>query len=119
MDRKEQLKQVIWNSNDELQQLESQERFSRNVDLVGRYYKFHNSYSCPQNESDYWWIYQRITGINEYGNLQAISFATDKNNKMTIEEEHSVYLDRWIEITEDEFRKQWNKFVTKINQIVL
>lgn len=50
----------------ELAQIEEEEnQFSiKYKSLVGKYFKFRNCYSCPIDDSDYWYSYYRITSIS-------------------------------------------------------
>ena len=56
-----------------------------NAALVGRFFKYRNSYSCPSVPEDYWWLYLAVTEMNEHGTLHGWSFQTDKDGRMEIE----------------------------------
>lgn len=57
MKTKRQLERTIQAARNELwkRQAVEQERFAKK--LVGKCYRYRNSYSCPQTEADYWWLY--------------------------------------------------------------
>lgn len=60
------------------------EQRRKNAAHVGRFYRYRNCYSCPQRESDYWWVYHSVLSIDEHGSLNGWSFQTDKDGKVTV-----------------------------------
>ncbi len=52
---------------------------------IGNCYKYHNCYSCPQSEADYWWMYVKVVGVRD-GSYRVLTFAIDSYHKMQIAE---------------------------------
>jgi hypothetical protein len=119
MDRKTELQKIIKNCREELYTIEHKEQFESIRLLVGKYYKFKNSYSCPKNAEDYWWLYEKIEGIDKDDDLYGFEFQTDKYGDINIKRKIFTYpnMDNWIEITEEEFRSEWKKVVKIINSL--
>src|SRR6185312_4073195 len=51
--RRDALNQRIW-------AVEKRERAQHAEKLVGRCFRYRNSYSCPKDESERWWLYRRV-----------------------------------------------------------
>ena len=61
-DRKEELSAKIGTLVAELRAIEAAEENAFASKLIGRTFKSHNSYSCPTEPSDYWWLYGIVMG---------------------------------------------------------
>src|SRR5581483_1710586 len=86
--------------------IKTKERKAANQKKVGRYYKTRNSYSCPENPSDYWWLYAKCTRMDNEGFLYAFKFQTDKYGKIEIESDaHSYHMQHYDPCTKAEFDK--------------
>jgi hypothetical protein len=75
--------------------------------LVGKYFKFRNSYSCPEGEKDKWWLYTAIIGVKD-GCCVAIDFQTDKNGDVSIAKAYHApqffeNLEGYVPITKEEY----------------
>jgi hypothetical protein len=114
MTRKEELQKRIDDARTELFKITDAEKYENNIKLLNKCYKFRNSYSCPHNEEDYWWMYQKITSINEYGNLKSFTFQTDKDGKIEIEQNYEFCESEKIEIDYKEFVDEWNYLLVKL-----
>lgn len=86
----EQLRHTIQRAHERLREIEDAEREDRNATLVGKYFRFRNSYSCPDTADDYWWLYLHITGISENGWLEYWSFEQDSLGKTIIYSNQSM-----------------------------
>jgi len=91
-----------------LYRLEDEERTRKHGALVGRFFRYRNCYSCPEKESDYWWLYVAVTAMDEHGSLRVLKFQTDKEGKVSIEPRTfamgELFTDgKYIEITEADF----------------
>jgi len=62
--------------------------------LVGRCFRYKNSYSCPEKPSDYWWLYKRVLGVKtgRYEEVFIEQFETDKNGETTILHHSLTYM---------------------------
>lgn len=85
-------------------------RKASNRKLVGKHYKFRNCYSCPDKESDYWWSYTKVIGVED-GAVILWNFQTDKYGEISIKfrDIHTTIHHGYVEITQDEFRAEWAK----------
>jgi hypothetical protein len=70
---------------DQLDAIDTQERLAMHRSLVGKCFRYRNSYSCPKDESDRWWLYQRIIEIDRRGWLRVFMFQRDRDGKLEIE----------------------------------
>lgn len=99
--------------------------------LIGKCFKYRNSYSCPKNSSDYWWRYTKIVEINKddlylggidgkqvLANCRAMAFQRDKYGLILINPSERNYVHSLgTEITEQAFNKAWGKIKKQINEI--
>ena len=81
------------------------------------YWKFRNSYSCPEKESDYWWVHRQITDTTPDGYLDGIEFQVDQYGTLTVKElKHDPWMvqtDGWVPST----RAEWNKAVKAAGRV--
>ena len=101
---------------------EAKERDRKNAKLVGRCFKYRNCYSCPEKESDYWWLYRKITRVED-GSLRAFEFQIDSRGEFEVRPDKFVGLgdngSGWTEIRGDEFSAAWEDFMTNIGAAAL
>lgn len=84
---------------------------------VGSYFKYKNSYSSPENENDYWWLYIYVKEIKN-NDLIVVSFQTDKDGKIIVDpNDYWHHDDNYIECSQKEFDTQWNKMIKKLRKI--
>jgi len=100
--RADELRAQIASARSELNEIENSERQLANESLMGRYFKFRNSYSLPKTEADYWWLYAYIETVDD-GVAQAIMFQTDRDGKIEIESRSFYGLNGYVEIEADEY----------------
>jgi hypothetical protein len=60
---------------------------------IGFCYRYRNSYSCPQTDADYWWMYVKITGVID-GAYQAVNAQKDSYGKVSVETHQAVIAER-------------------------
>ena len=118
MTRKEELGKILDKTRKELDEILDKEEYEKNIGLVGKYYKYRNSYSCPKEESDYWYIYRKITGIDEKNRLKVSSFSMDKDGKIEINNNDAFFSSGWIEISKFEFDLAWDAILLRIKPII-
>lgn len=95
---------------------------------LNKYFKFKNSYSRPEDENDYWWVYIYINKLTEenlnimfYSNkfsstYEGISFQKDSNGQIQIDTQHSGYCrEQLIEISKEEYFDEWNNIILEID----
>lgn len=115
MNRKDELKFIIEKARLELSELEANERLKGNQSFVGKFFKYRNCYSCPK-EDEYWWLYIAINQVSDDGALLSWNFQKDIYGRIEIQEDR-IYLplDRYIEISEKEFREAYYNLIQEIN----
>lgn len=94
--------------------LDAAERKKVNRPLRGKCFKYRNSYGS----GDGWWLYVKVNGVDEDGNLDCLTFEETTLHIITIEPAHKKYygLDaNYKPITEDEFLTAWNALRVRID----
>ena len=97
--------------------------------LIGKCFKYKNSYSCPDTENDYWYIYTKVTSIeksdlyvsgeNVLSNFKGVSFQKCKYGIITIESNKSTYVHCiGEEIPEEEYDKAKRALKNELYQIL-
>ena len=101
-----------------LQEQQYEEWIELNRDKVNSCWKYLNSYGCHQKESDSWWMYKRIRGINnDHPSFRSFTFETTAYGDLKISDSKTDVLNGWIPCSEQEYRQAWNLFIGKINDI--
>jgi hypothetical protein len=80
--------------------------------LVGTCWRYRNSYSCPQEPSDYWFAYRKLVGLKDKEQaFIAQEFQIDKHGELRASGEASVPIYRadhemtgWKQISAKEYR---------------
>lgn len=78
------LEKTITEARSKLARIEDEERYREALPLLGKCFRTRNCYSCPEKDSDYWWVYIRVTKVSKGGGLYAFQFQTDKNGDFFI-----------------------------------
>lgn len=87
---------------------------------IGKCFKYHNCYSCPKTEKDYWWTYFKIIGVGEYEDeVECDEFEIDKNGQIEIKRVRMggiwMFRDSSYEpISVEEFNKATDKILAKM-----
>jgi hypothetical protein len=110
MTREEELSEIIDIARKELFEIEDKKRIERNIPFVGKYYKYHNT-----SYDEKWYSYQKVLRINEYGNLVSLWFEIGNYGVIRIQECESRLYDGWKEISGEEFSREWDKLLIKID----
>jgi hypothetical protein len=83
--------------------------------LIGRCFKYHNSYGSGEK----WWLYRKIVGIDgttlKTFEFQITSYSDE--GKMEIKESHCYGVDGYLEITKDEWYAEWSKVAARIRTL--
>lgn len=84
-----------------------EEAYPKAKEQEDKYWKYRNSYSCPEKESDYWYIYRHVLEVRPDGIMIVDEFQTDRYGKSTIEcgkeESWTCGNLEWIQSTRAEF----------------
>lgn len=103
-----------------LYNIESKEEENRNKNLVGKFFKFKNSFSCPKTDEDYWWLYIKIVKVDG-SYLKCIQFQKDIYNKIKIVYNKTIpYCANMfkIEISEEEGLNAWQEIHNGVNKFL-
>jgi type II secretory pathway pseudopilin PulG len=104
---REQLEQQVRQANQALNRLRDEDRRAKNAPLIGKTFRYRNSYSCPEKASDYWWLYAKVTKLDGDGSLKLFTFETDKYGHIKITPDgHAYNMDSGYQpISAAEYRK--------------
>jgi hypothetical protein len=73
----------------QLWEIENKEAEEKTLPMVGKCFRVRNSYSMPQKQSDYWWLYRRV--IRARGStLWVDEFQSDCHGQITVMREKQV-----------------------------
>lgn len=114
----EQIREAMAPLRDELREVERIESQRQGEALVGRCFKYHNSYSGP---GERWWYYVTVSKVNREGHMIGFTFQTDIRGKHEIETEHFISStgslaegSGYLPITRGEFDAAWWRLQRKI-----
>ena len=118
----EKLQKIIYDARQELNKIEDERKANEIKPLLDKCYRYRNNYSCPEKDSDYWWIYMKIIKIDG-PNVTSMQFQTDKYGKVIIVGNCSLYglNSGWEEITNTAFIRAWKLLfgkLTIVNKII-
>lgn len=111
---KEQIEAEIGKLRKQLSKLEDAERIETNRALPGSCFRYRNCYSCPKDDSDYWFAYKMVTGLDEFGNPEGVMFQIDKDGKIEIERFRWGTLGGWTQIATTELRDAFEALRKKV-----
>lgn len=113
---KEELQHEERRINKRLHAIRDAERHEANRALVGKTFRYHNNYSCPEKPRDYWWIYAKVQKCAKDGYLTVFMFETDKYGAVRIRtEKYMNYMsDGYQPIAPAKFAKAWRDLQRKI-----
>lgn len=105
--------------NERIGAIEMAARDKENTALVGRCFKFRNSYSCPEKPSDYWWLYLVVLKAAK-GGLYTFEFQTDRHGEFDIKPRgfHYNIGDDYQQISRTEFDRAWKQTRKEIASLV-
>lgn len=102
---------------DKIDRIEGEKRRAEASKVVGKCFRYRNSYSCPQTEADYWWLYRRVTLADKHGWLRVFDFQTDKDGKTSIEPGNRAMSPASLgePITLKQFQHAWKVTANRLN----
>lgn len=110
-DRKTDLEIQIASLQCELGDIKTAERRAEVLPLIGRCYRYRNSSGIGPK----WWLYTKITGVNNECWLNAISFERRNANSFHFEgTDCFTLLGGYSEISEEEYQKEFDKFIVAL-----
>lgn len=90
--REQKIRAKIAELQSELDEKATRERMNAANRLVGKCFKYRNCYSCPEKDSDYWWLYVRVLSVDTDGYTSGVSFQTDSRGACEIKPEVSTWI---------------------------
>ncbi len=116
--KKQELEKIITEARSELWEIENTERQKLYTPLVGKFFKYRNSYSVPQTEADYWYQYVEVTGVEgENIGVKVFMFENDVHGQIRIELDgrKPILSSGYTEISRDEFLSAWQNIQDSIS----
>lgn len=121
--REKELEMRIQKARAELEIIREKKTTEQNLKLVGHCFKYRNSYSLPETESDYWWLYVKVLKVDDTS-LLVLEFQTDKYGEISIKPEtRNVGLEisygtgNYIPIEASEFFDVWDRTLNRLKNI--
>lgn len=101
---------------------EQEEIFPKRLAFVGKCFKYRNSYSCPQQESDYWWLWVKVIGVKDE-HLIVLEASKDSSGKICFGETQLSCYDGTIdenykEVTQVEWEEAVNSLLTGAKEVI-
>lgn len=89
------------------------------AELVGTFWRYFNSYSCPKGDQDRWWLYRAIYDAGD--GPREFNFQVDKDGKASVErDERHVAIeirDGWEPITAEDFWGAWRNLQAHVDAL--
>jgi hypothetical protein len=88
---------------------------AENQAVVGKCFKYRNSYSCHEKPSDYFWLYLKVVKAAG-GRLETFTFQTDNRGRFEVETRSNLYHinEGYREISGKEFQSAWDKLMSRL-----
>jgi hypothetical protein len=116
MESVEQLQKIALDAEEKLYRIRSDQFKSKNSSKVGKTFRTRNNFSCPEKPSDYWWLYAKITRMDDAGMLYATTFQTDKYGAVSINFDQCVHHAQYYSsCPAADFKKAWKAMLKKLN----
>ena len=116
MSKLEELQDERTRLNIHIWEIERRESDKRNATLIGKCFRYSNSFGSGES----WWLYVKIIGAVD-GNLISRRFQTDCRGRMEVEPEHTTFTDLlnadYEEISSKDFDTAWIDFKATIKDI--
>ena len=115
MRTKEQIKAELEPLQAELSAIEERERKAEHKALIGKCFKYHNSYGGDRPR---WWMYARVTTVGGYW-PKSFTFQVTCDDEIIVKNKESrTYSNDWLPITRKEFDREWRKVQAKVKALV-
>lgn len=113
----DELTKIAREAQEKLGEIRAAEFRRLNGPKVGKAFKTRNNFSCPEKPSDYWWLYSKVTRMDDDGMLYATDFETDRYGNISVRFNHYAYhMQGHQQIPAAEFRRAWKKMQAKIGR---
>jgi len=116
MESVEQLQKIAGEAQDKLWQIQANERRKANGSKVGKTFRTRNSYSCPEKPSDYWWLWAKVTRMDDGGMLYATTFQVDRYGSIDIKRDQCIHHAQcYTQCPAAEFNRAWKALLRLVN----
>jgi hypothetical protein len=116
MESVEQLQKIATEAQAKLWEIEHAKRRKENGSKVGKTFRTQNNYSCPEKPSDYWWLYAKVTRMDDDGLLYATTFQTDKYGNVDIKYDELVYhMQHYSQCPATELNRAWRALLRRVH----
>jgi hypothetical protein len=109
------LKILFTQIRDEIWKRDGEESRRQNAKLVGRCFKYRNTYGGGDEKS--WWLYAKITGVTLRGDLEGIQFQDDGEGRLTVETKHLSHTTLQVPIEHDEWATAFAEFLCRVQDL--
>jgi hypothetical protein len=97
-----------------MNEIEDAEKQQRLAHIEGCVFKLRNSYSCPDGDADYWWVYA-CAFKNADGDMRLFEFQTDKYGQVRIDPDEAYHESmEWKPIERGEYESAWVEMIKSI-----
>ena len=107
------LRKQMHNIRKEVDKLEEAEWKREHDALVGRYFKYHNSFGS----GDKWWLYMSVTAIQGHS-IKGFQFERASNGEFRVKPDDIRFsfslAEGWIEIDLAEYKEAWNELIVNM-----
>lgn len=100
---------------DEIWKRENAERRAQNAKLIGKCFKYRNSYGGSHER--WWWLYVKITGVTTRGEFEGIQFQDDGEGRLTVETKHLPQTTLQVPIEHDEWATAFAEFICRMQDL--
>lgn len=103
-------------ANQKLSEAETAIRVKENASLLARCFRYRNNYSCPEKDSDYWWMYAKVIKIAKDGRLTLFQFQIDRYGNFDCRPAEDVFriTDGYQPLSAKKFNAAWKHFASKM-----
>jgi hypothetical protein len=114
---KARLYKIICDARAKLDEAESAERDKINARLIGRCFRYQNSYG---GDKEKWWLYMRVTRVDD-GSLRAMRFEEDCYGRVNVDPNawimHGEISYGWKPISRSDFDMAWIDIIAKLGDL--
>ena len=106
----------------EVRDLENKERSEREypkmMELVATYWKYRNSYSGSQEESDSWWLYRYVKEVTPDGFYVTMEFQIDMYGEIKLNANRKLLWETSRHLGTPSSAQEWDQAVAKVQDAV-
>lgn len=104
------LEKPVIKLKEKLAKLEDEKIKKKNSKLIGKCFKYRNSYSSGEK----WWLYTKVIGVTDYDRVKTVNFQKTSYNDIEIKTGDSYPHMLGTKITAKEFHREFEKLWNEI-----